>query len=291
MSLKRAEIKPVEPDLTHISEGMSRMNVRLSADSLSRHLTQVRAHAPLVQCLTNAVVMNFTANVLLAAGASPAMVDVPGEAGPFARVAAGVLVNVGTPHLEQREAMVEAAQAANDAGTPWVLDPVAIGSLSVRTALARKLLEMRPAVIRGNPSEIKALAGMGDGGRGTDSTDSPDSAAAAGRHLALEYGSVVAISGPVDLIIDDHHEVRVNNGHEYLTRVTGGGCALGALIAAFASLDDDTFSTVTAAIGFYTVAAELAATTASGPGSFQIALLDRLHSTGPAEFAEKLRLR
>ena len=244
------------------------MFARLSPDSPSRLLTQLRARTPLVQCLTNTVVINFTANVLLAAGAAPAMVDVPGEAGPFARIAAGVLVNVGTPHLEQREAIVEAAQAATDAGTPWVLDPVAIGSLPVRTALARKLLEMRPTVIRSNPSEIKALAGMGGGGRGTDTTDSPDSAAVAGRHLALGYGSVVAISGPVDLIIDGHHEVRVNNGHEYLTRVTGGGCALGALIAAFASLDADTLSTVTAAIGFYTVAAELAAATASGPGSF-----------------------
>ena len=245
----------------------------------------------MVQALTNAVVMNFTANVLLAAGATPAMVDVPGEAGPFARMAAGVLVNVGTPHAEQREAMVEAAEAATDAGTPWVLDPVAIGSLPVRTALARRLLTLRPTVIRGNPSEIKALAGMGSGGRGTDSTDSPDSAAEAGRHLALGYGSVVAISGPVDLITDGRREARVDNGHEYLTHITGGGCALGALMAAFASLDADTFSAVTAATGFYTVTAELAAATASGPGSFQTAFLDRLHSTGPAEFAEKLRLR
>lgn len=168
--------------------------------------------------------------------------------------------------------------------------PVAIGSLPVRTALARRLLAMRPTVIRGNPSEIKALAEMGSGGRGTDSTDSSDSAIAAGRHLALGYGSVVAISGPVDVITDGHREVRVNNGHEYLTQITGGGCALGALTAAFASLDDDIFSTVTAATGFYTVAAELAAATAFGPGSFQTAFLDRLHSTGPAEFAERLRL-
>ena len=266
------------------------MNVRLSPDSLSLLLTQLMDRAPLVQCLTNGVVMNFTANVLLASGAAPAMVDVPGEAGQFARIAAGVLLNVGTPHAEQREAMVEAAEAATGAGKPWVLDPVAIGSLPVRTALARKLLEMRPTVIRGNPSEIKALAGMGGGGRGTDSTDSPDSAVEAGRHLALGYGSVVAISGRVDVVTDGHHEVRVDNGHEYLTRITGGGCALGALMAAFASLDTDTYSAVTAAIGFYTVAAELAAATASGPGSFQTALLDRLHSIGPTEFAEKLHL-
>ncbi len=290
MSWARAEMKPVEPDLSQISEGMSRLNARLSPQSLAPLLAQLRERAPLVQCLTNSVVTNFTANVLLAAGAAPAMVDVPGEAGPFARIAGAVLLNLGTPHAEQREAMVEAAEAATDAGTPWVLDPVAIGTLAVRTGLARKLVEMRPTVIRGNPSEIKALAGMGSGGRGTDSTDSPDSAADAGRHLALGYGAVVAISGPVDLITDGHQEVRLDNGHPYLTRVTGGGCALGALIAAFASLDGEVFSAVTAACGFYAVTAELAASGTSGPGSFQSAFLDRLYSTGPAQFAKGLRI-
>ncbi len=266
------------------------MNANLSVGSLASLLTQLRKRSPLVQSLTNGVVMNFTANVLLATGAAPAMVDVPGEAGPFARLADGVLINLGTPHAEQREAMIEAAEAATDSGTPWVLDPVAIGILPVRTALARKLLALRPTVIRGNPSEIKALAQMGSGGRGVDSTDSSDSAIAAGRHLALGYGSVVAISGAIDVITDGHREVRVDNGHEYLTQITGGGCALGALMAAFASLGDDIFLTVTAATGFYTVAAELAGESAFGPGSFQTAFLDRLYSTGPAELDERLHL-
>ncbi|MFE7398069.1 hydroxyethylthiazole kinase, partial [Streptomyces sp. NPDC057557] len=118
----------------------------------------------------------FTANVLLALGASPAMVDLPEEAGPFARIASGVLVNLGTPHAEQRSAMIEAARAAASAGTPWVLDPVAVGALPVRTALARELLELRPTVIRGNASEIIALAGAGGGGRGVDSSHGVEAA-------------------------------------------------------------------------------------------------------------------
>lgn len=149
------------------------MTIGLTPLSVSTLLSRVRSEPPLVQCLTNTVVTNFTANVLLALGAAPAMTDIPGEAGPFARIASGVLINLGTPHAEQRMAMLEAAAAANDAGTPWVLDPVAVGSLPVRTALAAELLAMRPTVVRANASEVMALAGLGAGGRGVDATDIP----------------------------------------------------------------------------------------------------------------------
>jgi hydroxyethylthiazole kinase len=258
---------------------MSRVNSRLSnhhARSTARLLSRLRADGPLIQCLTNAVVVNFTANTLLAIGAAPAMVDIPTEAGPFARVASGVLVNLGTPHREQREAMIEAVSAANAAGTPWVLDPVAVGSLPVRTQLARELVALRPTVIRGNPSEIIALAGSGSGGRGVDSTDSSDDALAAGRRLAVSCGAIVAISGETDIITDGSAEVRVGNGTEMLTRITGGGCALGAVIAAFASLGEDRLQSTVAACAVYAIAAEQAATTATGPGSFSVAFLDRL---------------
>lgn len=249
-------------------------HVRTTVDLLERS----RESPPLVQCLTNAVVTGFTANVLLALGASPAMVDLPGEAGPFARVASGVLVNLGTPHAAQRDAMQEAVVAATEAGTPWVLDPVAIGALPVRTALASTLLTRRPTVIRGNASEILALAGLGAGGRGTDSSDTPEAALAAATRLATTAGSVVAVSGAVDVITDGRTVVRVHTGTDLLTRVTGGGCALGAVMAAFASLSDDRLATTVAATTVYTVAAELAAADATGPGSFAVALLDRLSS-------------
>lgn len=122
-------------------------------------LGELRAHNPLVQCITNSVVTNFTANVVLAIGAAPAMTDIVGEAGPFARVAGGVLVNLGTPTPEQRLAMEEAVAAANESATPWVLDPVAIGALPIRTALAQKLAPQTPFAIRGNASEILAWQG------------------------------------------------------------------------------------------------------------------------------------
>lgn len=240
-------------------------------------LDRLRERTPLVQSITNAVVTNFTANVLLAIGAAPAMTDIPTEAGPFARIASGVLLNLGTPQAEQREAMVEAATAANEAGTPWVLDPVAVGFLPVRTALAAELLALRPTIVRGNASEIIALAGLGAGGRGVDSTDSVDSAIEAATAIARTSGAVVAISGPTDVITDGERIVRCSNGHAWLTLVTGGGCALGAVLAAFASLDDDRLLTTVAATTAYTVAAQLAAAESRGPGSFAPAFLDHLH--------------
>lgn len=239
-------------------------------------LDGVRDQAPLVHCITNSVVVNFTANALLALGASAAMVDIPGEAGPFAGVASGLLVNLGTPTGEQREAMLEAVATANEAGTPWVLDPVAVGSLPVRTALSHTLRDLRPSVTRGNASEILAIAGAGAGGRGVDASDGVDAAVPFARTLAERTGGVIALSGPVDVVTDGRDLTRIANGDALLTRITGGGCALGAVIAAFAAVDDDRFATTVAAITVYTVAAELAAERAAGPGSFAVAFLDAL---------------
>ncbi|NYE95858.1 hydroxyethylthiazole kinase [Psychromicrobium silvestre] len=238
-------------------------------------LRELRSRTPLVQCITNSVVVNFTANVLLALGAAPAMVDIPGEAGPFTQITSGLLINLGTPNSEHRQAMLEAATAASGT-TPWVLDPVAIGSLPIRTPLAKKLRDLGPTIIRGNASEIMALSGEGSGGRGVDSADQVDSALPAALSLTAN-AQVVAISGAVDVVMDRHEQVRIANGTVLLTQVTGGGCALGAVMAAFASLGADQLANTVAAVTVYTVAAELAAERSAGPGSFAVAFLDALH--------------
>jgi hydroxyethylthiazole kinase len=246
-------------------------------ENYSAHLLEeLRRREPLVQCLTNVVVSGFTANVLLALGASAAMIDCDEEAGPFAGVASGVLINLGTPHREQLEAMTHAAAAAKQNRTPWVLDPVAIGVLPLRTRHAFELAALRPAVVRGNPSEILALAGLGSGGRGVDSLSTSESAVEAAHLLAATYGCVVAISGAVDIVTDGSRTVRLSNGHQLLTRVTGGGCALGAVMAAFVGLDEDPFLAACAAVSTYTIAAEIAADRAQGPGSFAVQFLDAL---------------
>lgn len=263
------------------------------ADRTSGLLEAVRASSPLVQCITNTVVQNVTANVLLALGASAAMVDVTTEAGSFARVADALLVNTGTPHPEPRAAAVEAVTAAAAAGTPWVLDPVAVGSLPVRTALARELLALRPTVLRGNPSEVLALVGDAGGGRGVDSTaDTDDARQAAVRTAHAGLVGAVAVSGPVDLVVaPGTGTVRVANGTALLTRITGGGCALGAVVAAFTAVaPHDPGAAAVAATAVHTIAAELAAREAGGPGTFQPLFLDRLVSLTPEDVVRVARI-
>lgn len=261
----------------------------IDAAAVGEALRLLREGGPLVQCLTNSVVTGWTANVLLAVGAAPAMVDNPREAGEFAAVADGVLVNLGTLQEDTVEAMRVAVAAASEAGTPWVLDPVAVGGLSWRTALAPDLIRLAaPAIVRGNASEILAVAGE-CGGRGVDSVDSPEQAALPARELSLS-GPVVAVSGPVDHVI--HHErlVRVRNGHAWLTQVTGAGCALGALMAAYAGSVDDPMLAAVAATATLTVAADRAAERSRGPGTFAVNLLDELSLLEPDALREKVVL-
>ncbi|MCZ2837841.1 hydroxyethylthiazole kinase [Modestobacter sp. VKM Ac-2985] len=232
--------------------------------------------APLVHCLTNTVVQTITANALLAIGAAPAMVDDPAEAGEFAAVASAVLVNVGTVQQRTAEAMRLAARTATDVGTPWVLDPVAVGGLTFRTELAADLVELRPTVVRGNASEVLALAGAGKGGRGVESTDSPEAALEAAGELARRTGGIVAVSGPVDVVTDGDRVVRVGGGSPLLTRTTGAGCALGGIVAAYVATTGDPLTAVVAGHAHVALAAEAAAGLAAGPGTFAALWLDAL---------------
>jgi len=255
------------------------------AEASAKALALLRTASPLTQCIINAVVTNFTANALLALGAAPAMCDIPGEAGMFAGIAGGVLVNLGTPTAEQRDAAREAVAA----GTPWVLDPVAVGALPVRTALAHELLDARPAIIRGNASEILALAGAGAGGRGVDATDAADDAVDAARALAVRTGGTVAVSGETDLIVDATRTARIPGGSALLTKVTGGGCALGAAMASFAAVTEP-FDAAIAASVVWAVASERAASGARGPGSFAVAFLDELARVEPADLRARVEV-
>ncbi|MDN5564575.1 hydroxyethylthiazole kinase [Luteococcus japonicus] len=260
----------------------------ISPAELADSLRTLRAQTPLVQCLTNIVAAQWTANVLLAAGAAPAMVDNPEEAGVFAGVSSGVLVNTGTPYKETYDAMRVASAAAHSAGTPWVLDPVAAGGLPVRTAFAVEVLANRPMIIRGNASEISGLSG-GAGGRGADSTAAPQEVLDLAHELARSTGAVVAVSGAVDHITDGERLVRIHNGHEVMTRVTGVGCSLGGLMAGFAGVSEPLLA-ASAATALICVAADNAVATSQGPGSFAAALLDQLALVTPEELEEKVRL-
>jgi hydroxyethylthiazole kinase len=239
----------------------------------------LRARRPLVQALTNTVSTNFVANVLLSAGASPAMVDNPEEAALFAGIADGVLINLGTPTAAQVQSMRLAAAAAQKAGKPWVLDPIAAGALPWRGGLAAELLHFKPAVVRGNASEIIGLAGLGGGARGVDSSADAADAVPAARDL-LVHAAAVSASGPVDHAVGRVDGqivlVKVGGGSALLPRVTATGCSLGALVAAYAAVSPDPFTGLVAAHVHFAVAAELAEAKAKRPGSFATAFVDAL---------------
>ncbi len=240
-------------------------------------LRAVSRGAPLVHCLTNIVVAGFTANVLLAVGASPAMVENAEESGPFAAVAGAVLVNLGTLSAERERAMRSAATSAAGAGRPWVLDPVAVGALAHRTTFAAELLDWGPAIVRGNPSEVMSLAGAGGGGRGVDSLAGSGEAVDAAQALSRARGCVVAVSGAVDYVTDGSTVIEVPGGDVLMTRVTGVGCALGALMAAFVAANGgDALGAAAGASAVLAAAGERAAQATRGPGSFAVALLDHL---------------
>ncbi|MDE1185002.1 MAG: hydroxyethylthiazole kinase [Pantoea sp.] len=248
----------------------------LSTAQLAQSLQLLRQHMPLVHCMTNDVVQTFTANVLLALRASPAMVIDADEAAQFSGFADALLINVGTLTRDRRDAMQAAVSAANRAGTPWTLDPVAVGALTFRTEFCQQLLSQQPAAIRGNASEILALANQAAGGRGVDSLHQADAAISAAQQLARDYHSIVAVTGEVDYVTDGHNILAIPGGSPLMTRVVGTGCALSAVVAGFASLPGERLQHVAAACRVMSLAGERAARQVQGPGSFVAAFLDEL---------------
>ncbi|MFO0623409.1 MAG: hydroxyethylthiazole kinase [Polyangia bacterium] len=260
------------------------MTTHVRLDQVGAELSRMRQAAPLVHVLTNEVVQEFTANVLLAIGAAPAMIVAEEEAAAFASIASAVLVNIGTLYPARYAAMVCAVDAAVAAGTPWVLDPVAVGVLRYRTEAAEQLLTKHPAVIRGNASEILALAGLSQGGRGVDSTASSQSAVQAAESLAKQTGAIVAVTGAVDYVTDGAETIAIPFGHPLMTKVVGTGCALSAVTAAFvAGVQDRSarLSAVAAACAVMALCGEQAVKQSHGPGSFKPSFLDALAVIDP----------
>lgn len=241
--------------------------------------TELQTKQPLVHCITNSVAANYAANVLLAAGASPAMIDNPFEAESFASIAAALSINLGTPTTEQMQAMQIAAQTAAAKGTPWVLDPVGYGAfLKWRSEMADQLVLLNPTIIRGNASEISTLAGNHVESKGVDSTVSSNEVYLQALPL-LAHCECVAISGESDFILakDLNAVVQVNGGSYLQPKVTATGCALGALIAAYSAVTTPSFATISAHVHF-AIAGKLAFEKSQSVGSFNVAFLDEIYS-------------
>jgi hydroxyethylthiazole kinase len=200
-------------------------------------LERLRARRPLVHNITNYVAMTVSANVLLALGASPAMVHAVEEVEDFVAISDALVINIGTLSPPWVDAMRRAAVAANAARKPWVLDPVGCGATPYRTTTAAELTAFRPAIIRANASEIMSLAGAtASGPKGVDSIAGSDEALEAARMLARRTGSVVAVTGAIDYATDGELDIRIEAGHPMMPLSTALGCSLSAVTAAFAAL-------------------------------------------------------
>lgn len=256
---------------------MTHSNLHALAQQSQDLLAAVRRDAPLVQCLTNFVSMNYAANAVLAIGASPAMVHAEEEAPEFARFAGAVVINIGTLSSPWLRSMLLTAQAAAEAGTPWVLDPVAHHATAFRRDAIQRLLDLKPAIIRGNASEIIALAGGHSTGKGVDARDAVAQAEQSAHDIATRHKTVVAVTGEVDYVTDGTRAVRIAGGSPLMPRVTATGCALSAVVGAFAAVSkDDTYAAAVAALSCFGIAGERAAVHADGPGSFAWRFLDAL---------------
>lgn len=260
------------------------------SENLSADLTALRQQQPLVHNITNFVVMNLTANALLALGASPIMAHAEEELEDLLGLASALVLNIGTLSGNWIHSMHRAAEHAAARGLPIVLDPVGAGASRLRTDTALALLRTAtPAVIRANASEILALAGFGEGARGVDSVHAAAEAAEAARHLARTYGCAVAVSGERDFVTDGTAEQTLAGGHPLMPRITGMGCVATALVGAFAAVAPTPFRAALAGMTAMKVVGEEAGARADGPGSFVPHFLDRLHGLTPEKLAANAR--
>ena len=249
---------------------------RTETDTVTTIAQAVRERAPLVQCIANYVSMDIVANVLNAVGASPAMVHDARESGEFARIASALAVNIGTPSPPWVDGMTTAVLAAREAGTPWVLDPVAVGATSYRRGIVADLLTYRPTVIRGNASEIISISTATSGGRGVDSSAGSSEAAESAATLARAQSAVVVVTGSADLVSDGTRTAVVHGGDSRMPMITALGCASTALVAACCAVADDPFTAAISAMAMLAAAGERAGRRANGPGTLRVLLLDEL---------------
>jgi hydroxyethylthiazole kinase len=255
------------------------MKTTISSDVLSAVITAVRTKSPLVHNITNYVVMNNSANALLAIGASPVMAHWTSEMEEMTAIAGALVINIGTLDDKWIEGMIAAGLAASRRGTPVVLDPVGAGATSQRTEAALRIIEQcRPTIIRGNASEIMALVDAGIKSKGVDSSASSDDALESAKRLAAATGSVVVISGETDYITNGIDVYTVEGGSPIMTSVTGMGCTATAVVGACAAVVADPMVAATAAMALMSLAGERAAEYSRGSGSMQINFLDELYN-------------
>jgi hydroxyethylthiazole kinase len=266
----------------------------VSIDDVFAALTDLRARRPLVHNITNYVAMSVSANVLLALGASPAMVHAVEEVEDFVAISDALAVNIGTLSPPWVEAMHKAVARANALGKPWVLDPVGCGATPYRTQAAVELAGLKPAVIRGNAGEILSLAGQTGANegksKGVDSTAKAGDAVAAASSLAKRTGAVVAVTGAVDYVCDGQSQTAIETGHALMPLSTALGCSLSAETAAFTAVRPPREAAI-AALAVFGAAGAAAGQKLSGPGHLPAEICDALYAMDRTTLARFVKFR
>jgi hydroxyethylthiazole kinase len=247
------------------------------ADIAADVLARVRDRGPRVHCITNNVAQHYTASMLLAAGAVPSMTIAREEIVSFVANADALLVNLGTLDGERRIAIDIALGAVHAARMPWVLDPVFIELTPARAQFARELVQREPSAVRLNHREFAALSG----------TDTVGEALA---RFAKAHNTVVAVTGATDIVTDGGRRAALANGHPLMGGVTAMGCAVSALVCAALAVETDAWLAAAAMLIAFSVAGEVAAQTARGPGSFGNAIIDALHNLDRATLRSRIKV-
>jgi hydroxyethylthiazole kinase len=248
------------------------------ADVAADILARLRARNPRVHCITNAVAQNFTANVLLAAGAVPSMTVAADEIGEFVARADAVLINLGTFDRERRKAAEIAIQTAIEKRRLWLLDPVFVDRSQQRAAFAKTLAGRRPHGVRLNHAEFAALADV-------------EPSHSVLKRYACDQHTVIALTGAIDVVTDGTRIAEIENGDPLMGRVTAMGCAGAALASAALAVESDPWLATAAALLAFAVAGECAAVRAHGPGSFAMEFIDALASLDRATLRQRARVR
>lgn len=263
----------------------------IDIDKLGKDLNLVREKSPLVHNITNLVVMNNTANALLSIGASPVMAHAIEEVEDMVSIASALVINMGTLSEKWVEAMLLAGHAAKKQNIPVVFDPVGVGATTYRNRTAEHIInQCKPTIIRGNASEIMALANENVSTKGVDSTAESNAALEAATRLATQTGSVVVISGVKDYITNGKTVNIIKNGSLLMPKVTGMGCTASAMVGAFAGINSNAMEAATHAMAVMGITGELAAAISEGPGSMQMNFLDQLYKLTPETLAQNIKL-
>lgn len=263
----------------------------ITAETLWENISKVKSNSPLVHNITNFVVMNNTANALLALGASPVMAHAEEEVEDMVKISGSLVINIGTLSAQWVSSMEKAMKMAKSLNKQIVLDPVGAGATSYRTQTVHDLLsKAAPTIIRGNASEIQALHMADVQTKGVDSTISSDSAIDAARALSKDYDCAVCISGKIDHIVHGERYIRIENGVELLTKVTGMGCTATSLIGAFSAINLSPVEAAACGMATIGIASEMAMFHATGPGTLQAFFLDALYNISEEDVKTRLKI-